>query len=109
MIINCHVRKDYREWREYPKTTVLTMCGKKTLSKFTGIPGVTPNQPIRIIDRTSGDYSWCLKCMIALREDVCDRPDVQNVNLASLYRLANDMADLMLAIAGGRADSSYET
>lgn len=62
MILNMHIRNDYTNWgvEGKPKKRVTTLCGKMSLPKYCGVPGITRQVPVA--DRDSGDYGWCLTC-----------------------------------------------
>ena len=61
-ILNMHIRNDYSNWGiEFkPRKRVTTLCGKMSLPKYCGVPGVTQQEPVA--DAVNADYGWCLAC-----------------------------------------------
>ena len=60
MIVNLHIRNDFRQWVEPIDLSgrVMAVCGVRTTGKFAGIPSIT-EQPV-FYDGT--DSGWCLPC-----------------------------------------------
>ena len=104
MILNMHIRNDYSNWGiEYkPKKRVTTLCGKMSVPKYCGIPGLTAQEPVA--NKEAGDYGWCLQCcgiylleVAAIREQVFA---VDSVHLTNLYRLGIRATKDQLRAAG---------
>lgn len=57
-----HIRNDYTNWGiEFkPKKRVTTLCGRMSLPKYCGVPGLTAQEPVA--DKEAGDFGWCLEC-----------------------------------------------
>jgi hypothetical protein len=62
MILNMHIRNDFRLWGlGDEKQRVRTLCKKITTPRYAGVPGIEPGQqPFVSEDRQ--DYAWCLDC-----------------------------------------------
>lgn len=87
MIANMHIRSDYRQWIEWPKQRVQTLCGKTTTTRYAGIPGVTPGQNAAVLSHA--DYGWCLKCC---HKFLADNPDLETYAPKPLFDLYNTAA-----------------
>lgn len=91
MILNMHIRNDYTNWGiEFkPKKRVTTLCGKMSLPKYCGVPGLTPQEPVA--NPQDGDYGWCLECCQRyLLEINAVQPQVARTNNAHLTNLYLD-------------------
>jgi hypothetical protein len=96
MIFNMHIRNDYDRWKETPKKRVNTLCGKITVTKYTGIPGIT-EQPVGLF---KDDYGWCLKCCYAfIQKTTGDYNSITNEHLWNLYKNARIVAAMQLKMA----------
>lgn len=86
MILNMHIRNDYKTWLLTEKNRVTTLCGKITATKFTGIPGITPNQPAFYDGK---DFGWCPACCQVLVQQFVDNSlEIKNEHLKELYHTA---------------------
>jgi hypothetical protein len=98
MIANMHIRSDYRQWIEWPKQRVRTLCGKTTTTRYAGIPSITPGQHPEVLSHA--DYGWCLKCC---HELLAANPDLSkfngNYSLFTLYFNATQMCKHQIAKA----------
>lgn len=89
MILNMHIRIDYSNWGiEYkPKKRVTTLCGKMSLPKYCGVPGLTSQEPV--VNPKAGDYGWCLGCcqqyLLEVNIIKSQVAKADNPNLTNLY------------------------
>jgi hypothetical protein len=99
MILNMHIRTDYRTWgvEKKAKRRVTTLCHKITSPKYAGIPGINSEQATFVSD---GDYGWCLECCAEfIKETYTMIHAIDNELLASLYNNARAITAHQLMIA----------
>jgi len=56
-----HIRHDWKTFVDWEQKSVSTVCGKKSTFRYTGIPGVTPQESIVSVDGKPAS-GWCIKC-----------------------------------------------
>lgn len=101
-----HIRNDYSNMGiEFkPKKRVTTLCGKMSLPKYCGVPGLTAQEPVA--NPEVGDYGWCLECCSRyLIEMAVVKPQVVatgNTHLINLYhdgvKAAAEQLDIVMSL-----------
>lgn len=79
-----HIRTGWAEWIDWPEDVVksaTTMCGRRTRSGLTGIPGITKQD--RIVEQKNGKrvWGWCPMCVRSVWRALL--PDILDVSYTS--------------------------
>jgi len=104
MILNMHIRNDYSNWGiEYkPKKRVTTLCGKMSVPKYCGIPGLTLQEPV-VINAQAGDFGWCVACCEGYWKEVNElMPQIKATgsdDLDNMYHLGLNVVKLQVILA----------
>lgn len=100
MIIGRHISKDWQTFlpptghgREY------ALCGKRTLVKYLGVPGITNQMPV-LSNATGETHSgWCQNCAYeALKIATGVLKTQTNINLRALYENSANVLSMSLSV-----------
>lgn len=70
-IVNRHIRREWKTWLDRPSNVKnpVALCGKRTIDKYLGVPGITEQNPTVSTKAGEASNGWCIYCAVKALND----------------------------------------